>query len=97
MISSCNRATVLHETMNVTLKLPEELCKAARHRAVDESKSLSAWVAGIVEKEIGKQREKPKTWIEAMKVEGAPDWFYERDFPLEDRRAMKEREFEFDD
>lgn len=97
MISSCHRAIVLHEIMNVTLKLPDELCKAARHRAIDESKSLSAWIAEIVEKEIGKPVGKAKTWMEAMKVEGAPDWFYERDFPLEDRRAMKEREFEFDD
>jgi len=27
----------------------------------------------------------------------APAWFYEREFPLEDRRTGKVREFSFDD
>lgn len=85
--------------MNVTLKLPDELCKLAKHRAIDESKSLSKWIAEIVEKEISKppQNSGHKSWMEAMKVEGAPDWFYEKEFPLEDRKAIKEREFEFED
>jgi hypothetical protein len=34
--------TVQHETVNVTLNLPDDLCREARHRAVDEDKSLSA-------------------------------------------------------
>jgi hypothetical protein len=42
--------------MNVTLKLPDELCKAARHRAVDESKSLSA---ELVKREL-EERRKPE-------------------------------------
>ena len=84
----------------MTLKLPDELCKAARHRAVDEEKSLSAWLAGLVERELVKSVEakpKPKTWIDAMSVEGMPDWFYEKDFPLEDRKEWKEREVNFED
>jgi hypothetical protein len=94
----CYCATVLHEVMNVTLKLPDHLGKAARHRAVDESKSLSAWVASLVARELAKpDTEKPKTWMDAMSVNGAPDWFYEKDFPLEDRKAMKIREFDFED
>ena len=96
----CFRAIVLHETMNVTLKLPDELCKAARHRAVDESKSLSAWMADLVRRELegGRARPgKPRTWMEAMSVDGAPDWFYEKEFPLEDRKAMKVREFDFEE
>jgi len=86
--------------MNVTLKLPDELCKAARHRAVDEEKSLSAWMAGLVEKELEKpvvKVPKPLTWGEAMSVKGMPDWFYEKDFPLEDRKSMKIREFNFEE
>jgi len=39
--------------MNVTLKLPDELCREARHRAVDESKSLSAWVTDLVARAVG--------------------------------------------
>ncbi len=40
--------------MNVTITLDDELCREARHRAVDEGKSLSSWLAGLVRKEVGK-------------------------------------------
>lgn len=86
--------------MNVTLKLPDELCKAARHLAVDESKSLSAWMAELLKREVEVRTaklEKPKTWMDAMSVDGAPDCFYEKDFPLEDRKGMKIREFDFEE
>ncbi len=76
--------------MNVTLKLSDELCKAARHRAIDESKSLSSWVAEIVEKEIFKSTEKPKaqTWMELLNTDPRfDDEFQSKDFPLEDRKA----------
>lgn len=86
--------------MNVTLKLPDEMCKEARHYAVDESKSLSAWVSALMEKELQRRnalKERPKTWMEAMETEDMPEWFYEKEFPLEDRKAMKVREFNFED
>ncbi len=86
--------------MNVTLKLPDELCKAARHLAVDESKSLSAWTADLMRREIEARNvrvEKPKTLLEALSLQDAPEWFYEKDFPLEDRKSMKVREFKFED
>jgi hypothetical protein len=38
--------------MNVTLKIEDELCRKARHRAVDADLSLSGWVAQIIEKEL---------------------------------------------
>lgn len=38
--------------MNVTITLDAELCREARHRAVDEGKSLSSWLAGLVRKEV---------------------------------------------
>lgn len=84
--------------MNVTLKLPDELCRQARHRAVDESKSLSAWVADLIERAVQKpeSEERHITLAEAMMVPGAPDWFYEREFPLENRKTMNYRDFSFD-
>ena len=40
--------------MNVTITMDDELCREARHRAVDEGKSLSSWLAGLVRKEVRK-------------------------------------------
>jgi hypothetical protein len=40
--------------MNVTITIDDELCRQARHHAVDEGKSLSSWLAGLVRKEVGK-------------------------------------------
>jgi len=90
---------VLHETMNVTLKLPDELCKAARHLAVDESKSLSAWMTDLMAREIAKSgagKRKPKTWMDAFSGD-KNDPYLDRDFPLEDRKAGKVTEFNSDD
>ncbi len=83
--------------MNVTLKLPDDLCRRARHSAVDESKSLSAWVVGLIERALKKPEPEHKpTLMEAMSLPDAPDWFYERELPLEDRKKMKDRGFSFD-
>jgi hypothetical protein len=85
--------------MNVTLKLPDESIRAARMRAVQESKSLSAWVAGLVDRELTQPagaQERPMTLIEAMMVPGMPDSFYEKDFPLPDRKETIHREFSFE-
>jgi len=84
--------------MNVTVKLPDDLCRQARHRAVDESKSLSAWLADLVRRELNGNSSgegKGRTLIEAFSGDH-PDWFYERDFPLEDRKAGKVRDFRFE-
>ena len=40
--------------MNVTITIDDELCRQARHHAVDEGKSLSSWLASLVRKEVGK-------------------------------------------
>ena len=85
--------------MNVTLKLPDELCKAARHLAVDESKSLSAWMTEILRREVearSSKPEKPKTWMDAFSGD-ENDPYLDRDFPLEDRKMIKIREFDFVD
>ncbi len=38
--------------MNVTLRIPDELGKRAKHFAVDEGKSLSAVVSELLEKQL---------------------------------------------
>lgn len=40
--------------MNVTLKIDDELCRQARHRAVDADLSLSAWMGKVLEQELSK-------------------------------------------
>jgi hypothetical protein len=86
--------------MNVTLKLPDDLVREARHRAVNQSKSLSAWMAGLVRRELSTPHtmgeEEPKSWMEALRLPDAPDWFYEKDFPLPDRKETKHRDFTFE-
>lgn len=82
--------------MNVTLKLPEDLCREAKHRAIKESQSLSAWVAGLLVRELAAgtaPSPQPRTLIEIY----GSDEFTDREFPLEDRRAGKVRGFSFDD
>lgn len=86
-------------TKNVTLKLPDDICRQARHRAVDEHKSLSARLAALLERELNMRdasSEKPKTLIEALTLPEMPDWFHEKKLALEDRRTIPVREFSFD-
>lgn len=85
--------------MNVTLKLPDDLCKRARHRAVDESKSLSAWVADLVARELERPPESPeaKSLADAFTLQEAPAWFYEKAFLSERRENLKVRDFSFEE
>jgi hypothetical protein len=70
--------------MNVTLKLPDDLCRAARHRAVDESKSLSVWMADLVARELKtKAPGKVPTLLEMLGDPATAD----RDFEVPDRKA----------
>jgi hypothetical protein len=85
--------------MNVTLKLPDTIVREARHRAVNESKSLSGWVADLLHRELAElasETESSITLAEAMRVSGLPDSFYEKDFPLPERKKTKHREFTFE-
>lgn len=85
--------------MNVTLKLPDDLVREARHRAVNQSQSLSAWLAALVRRELAAPADEagiPMTLAEAMRVPGMPESFYEKDFPLPDRKETKHRDFTFE-
>ena len=39
---------------NVTVKLEEELVRAARHEAVDAGQSLSTWLADLIRERLGR-------------------------------------------
>ena len=83
--------------MNVTLKLPGDIIREARHRAVNQSQSLSAWLASLVRRELAEaETENHASLAEAMQVPDMPDRFHEKDFPLPDRRETKHRAFTFE-
>jgi hypothetical protein len=83
--------------MNVTLKLPDETVREARHLAIDENTSLSALVAGLLEERLKQRSARPRqTLAEALRLPDAPEWFYEKEFPLPDRSETKHRQFSFE-
>ena len=77
--------------MNVTLKLPDDLCREARHRAVDESKSLSAWIADLVAAKVRQPAPVPSTLLHALGDESLADG----DFELPERRLQPRRPVKF--
>lgn len=89
LVWSCCRAAL---AMNVTVKLPDKLCREARHCAVDESKSLSAWVADLISREL---KQPPlasrKSLLEMLGDPATAD----RDFDLPDRKADRPRKITF--
>ncbi len=53
--------------MNVTIKISDQLCRDARHRAVDAGRSLSGWIADVIRKEISQTpSKKPKSLLESL-------------------------------
>lgn len=53
--------------MNVTLKISDEICRAARHRAANAGCSLSEWIEEVIRKELSRpSRNLPKTLLEAL-------------------------------
>lgn len=77
--------------MNVTLKLPDELVREARHCAVDESKSLSAWIADLVASRLRPKATATPDLLQALGDETLAD----DEFPLPDRRLQPHRPVEF--
>ena len=83
--------------INVTLKLPDEMVREARHLAIDENRSLSALVADLLGERIKQRATRPKQSLaEALTLPDAPEWFYEKEFPLPVRKETKHREFRFE-
>jgi hypothetical protein len=71
---------------NVTLKLDDALCRAARHRAVDAGVSLSGWVAEILKRELSNAQEPgPKSLLELLGSDDSRDY----EFPRSDDRPRE--------
>lgn len=84
--------------MNVTLKLPDELVREARHCAINHSQSLSAWMADLVRRELNAhagEAKPPMAWIDAFSGD-SEDEFLSRDIPIADRKTSGNRKFTFD-
>jgi hypothetical protein len=78
--------------MNVTVKISDQLCREARHRAVDESKSLSAWLADLIKRELQNSPERSSRNL--SEILSDPDTA-NQDFELPKRDRMKQRKVEF--
>lgn len=49
--------------MNVTVHLKDDLCRVARHQAVDAGLSLSGWLAKLIEREVAAPKETETTGL----------------------------------
>jgi hypothetical protein len=77
--------------MNVTLKLPDDLVREARHLAIDEGTSLSAVVADLLSRKLNERRTPPRKapgLAESLLLPEEPAWFAESGFPLEERGSV---------
>lgn len=54
--------------MNVTVSLPDELIREARHEAVDRGLSLSRYVAVVLEEQIEARRRRRAAWEEHRRL-----------------------------
>ena len=76
--------------MNVTLKLPDELVRAARHLAIAEQSSLSALVCELLDARLKARKQMPQktaNLAESLLLPDEPEWFAQMGFPLLNRTA----------
>ena len=77
--------------MNVTIKISDQLCRDARHRAVDAGRSLSGWIADVIRKELSQSSsKKARMLLEALGNEELSD--IEVHFPR-DKSLIREADF----
>jgi hypothetical protein len=77
--------------MNVTIKISDQICRDARHRAVDAGRSLSGWIEDVIRKELSHSASKrPQTLLEALGNEKLSD--VEVNFPR-DKSSIREADF----
>jgi hypothetical protein len=76
--------------MNVTLNIKTPLLKSARHRAVDQGLSLSAWMAKLLERELGvESRAQPSNILALVGDESLADVPLELEISRESVREME--------
>ncbi|MCX6878730.1 MAG: hypothetical protein NTW21_33695 [Verrucomicrobia bacterium] len=63
--------------MKVTIKIEDELCRDARHRAVDRGLSLSGWIAGVLHKELAAEGHSRGGLLEALAMEEGEEQAFE--------------------
>ena len=87
--------------MNVTLKLPDELVRQARHLAIDENTSLSALVGALLDDKIRRKNSKRGESLDlaqSLLLPEEPEWFKQTGFPVIDRNVpSRSTPFEFED
>lgn len=73
---------------NITLKIDDQLLNRVRHLAVDENKSVSAWVSALIEKTLNETDEYEQARREA--IDTLNKGFHLGGQPL-DREALHDR------
>jgi N-acetylglutamate synthase-like GNAT family acetyltransferase len=77
--------------MNVTLKLPDEMVREARHLAINENSSLSAIVSELLDARLKARRHAPQkapNLAESLLLPDEPEWFAQTGFPLLNRDVV---------
>lgn len=77
--------------MNVTVKLPDDLVREARHLALDEKTSLSALVCDLLTTKLKERKTtlpKAPDLATSLLLPEEPDWFAKTGFPLENRDVV---------
>ncbi len=77
--------------MNVTLKLPDDLVRKARHLAIDENTSLSVLISELLDAKLKAQKHsdpKAPSLAESLLMPEEPEWFSQTEYPLLNRDVM---------
>jgi plasmid stability protein len=85
--------------MKTTLDLPDDLVKELKLRSVHEGRKLKDVAAAVLRRGLDASplsSDVQKSLIETLTVPDMPDWFYEREFPMPDRKETKHRAFRFE-
>jgi len=82
--------------MNVTLKVPDDVLKEARHMAVDADMSLSKWMTDLIIREAKKGKMEDQSVLEALACPELSKYEEEHEVDFEFERVNWEpREIEF--
>ncbi len=77
--------------MNVTVKLPDDLVREARHLAIDEKTSLSALISELLDAKLKSQKSnhsKKPNLAESLLLPEEPEWFQHTEHPFLNRDVL---------